>query len=239
MAALIGSAIGLMNALTPFLPGVGTSFKEDTLMQRKSRKLLSLPLALVIALSIFTVPALAAATLSTDKTNYASGDAMTNSYSGVTLDPSIGRIWIAVAEQSAAIGDYVSGYFYHLTESSGTVTKFAAPDKQGKYEVRLYQGESKWDAGFAQLAATGFTVSEAQPAHDWTSSGWAQPEIEKAESYGIIPDSLMKEDLTKPITRSEFAAVAVKTYENLTGKKAAPVSPNPFTDTSDPEVLKA
>jgi len=71
------------------------------------------------------------------------------------------------------------------------------------------------------------------------ASGWAMPELDKAQAYGLIPDSLIKEDLKKPITRKEFAAVAVKLYENLTGKKAAAAAKNPFTDTNDAEVLKA
>ena len=39
--------------------------------------------------------------------------------------------------------------------------------------------------------------------------------------------------------RLDFAAVAVKLYEALTGKKAEPVKENPFTDTDDEYVLKA
>ncbi|MDR3277915.1 MAG: DUF6273 domain-containing protein, partial [Oscillospiraceae bacterium] len=40
-------------------------------------------------------------------------------------------------------------------------------------------------------------------------------------------------------TRAEFAAVAVKVYENLGNTTAIPVVNNPFTDTKDVEVLKA
>jgi len=50
---------------------------------------------------------------------------------------------------------------------------------------------------------------------------------------------LKGQDLAKPITRREFAAVSVKLYENLTGTKAMPAAVNPFTDTNDMEVLKA
>lgn len=71
------------------------------------------------------------------------------------------------------------------------------------------------------------------------ASAWAGEEIEKAEDYGLIPDVLENADLTKPITRLEFAAVAVKTYENMAGTKALPAVVNPFTDCSDTEVLKA
>lgn len=45
--------------------------------------------------------------------------------------------------------------------------------------------------------------------------------------------------MTGPITRAEFAAVAVKVYETLTGQEAVPAAVNPFTDTDDAEVLKA
>ena len=71
------------------------------------------------------------------------------------------------------------------------------------------------------------------------TSGWAMPEIEKADEMGLIPDSLRSQDLTKPISRAEFAAVSVKVYEALAGVAAIPAINNPFTDTNDVEVLKA
>jgi hypothetical protein len=74
---------------------------------------------------------------------------------------------------------------------------------------------------------------------DNVASGWARGELAKADALGLIPDSLRNSDLSKSITRAEFAAVAVKVYENLTGKKAVAAQKNPFTDTKDAEVLKA
>ena len=71
------------------------------------------------------------------------------------------------------------------------------------------------------------------------TSDWALGEIGKAEELGLIPDVLQGADLSKPITRAEFAAVAVKTYEALSGTAAIPIVNNPFTDTKDVEVLKA
>jgi len=71
------------------------------------------------------------------------------------------------------------------------------------------------------------------------SDDWAIELLETADKAGLIPASLAALDLKQDITRAEFAAVAVKLYENLSGKQATPASPNPFTDTSDPEVLKA
>ena len=71
------------------------------------------------------------------------------------------------------------------------------------------------------------------------ASKWAMPELEKADDMGLIPDCLVGKDLREDITRAEFAAVAVKVYESLSGEKAEPISENPFTDCNDPEVLKA
>ena len=86
----------------------------------------------------------------------------------------------------------------------------------------------------------GLLAMPALAANPWTkASDWAVPEMERANGQGLIPDSLKNKDLTSNVTRAEFAAVAVKVYENLTGTKATAPAKNPFTDTSDAEVLKA
>jgi len=71
------------------------------------------------------------------------------------------------------------------------------------------------------------------------ASSWAQAELRRADALGLIPDVLKGQDLTKEITRAEFAAVAVKVYEDLAATPAIPAVINPFTDTADIEVLKA
>ena len=76
-------------------------------------------------------------------------------------------------------------------------------------------------------------------SNKWETSPWAQGEIAKADEMGLIPDCLDGADLTADITRAEFAAVAVKAYEALANGKAIPAVNNPFTDTTDVEVLKA
>jgi len=70
-------------------------------------------------------------------------------------------------------------------------------------------------------------------------SEWASDEIEEAYDKELIPDILVGEDLTQPITRAEFAAVSVKTYELMANTETLPAVNNPFTDTNDVEVLKA
>ncbi|MDD4089844.1 MAG: hypothetical protein PHP29_09165 [Tissierellia bacterium] len=71
------------------------------------------------------------------------------------------------------------------------------------------------------------------------ASDWAKTELQKANDLGLIPDILKGADMTKPITREEFAELAVVLYEKVTGIKSEPFSPNPFTDTINPQILKA
>lgn len=97
-----------------------------------------------------------------------------------------------------------------------------------------YWGEENADIGglrpgiWVSLQKTEFEASE-----------WAQTYVQQAEELGLIPEVLEGADLTQPINRLEFAAVSVKVYEALSGTAALPAITNPFTDTSDIEVLKA
>jgi len=70
------------------------------------------------------------------------------------------------------------------------------------------------------------------------ASPWAAPEIEKAMGYGLVPDSI-SDDFTGPITREEFAELAVRLYEIYTSLKAEPAPSGTFSDCTNPEVLKA
>ncbi len=81
-------------------------------------------------------------------------------------------------------------------------------------------------------------LSHNMPA--WTNaSKWAATELEEADGLDLIPGILKGKDLTKPITREEFAELAVLLYEKTTGLASAPIEPNPFTDTVNPQILKA
>lgn len=67
---------------------------------------------------------------------------------------------------------------------------------------------------------------------DSTVSTWAQEQIAQAQSEGLIPSILQGKDLTAPISRAEFAAVAVTMYEKL-GGDAVGYSSVPFSDQDD------
>jgi len=72
-------------------------------------------------------------------------------------------------------------------------------------------------------------------------SQWAATELEIAYELGLIPDSLSDPaiDLTDPITREEFAGIAVRIYEALGNTITLPAIMPSFTDTNNLDVLKA
>ncbi len=74
---------------------------------------------------------------------------------------------------------------------------------------------------------------------DFKAHDWAKAELEEAEKLGVIPAIFKNEDLTQNITRREFAHIAVKLWEKISGSTVAAGPKDPFTDTDDPEVLKA
>ncbi len=74
---------------------------------------------------------------------------------------------------------------------------------------------------------------------DFQASSWAIAELNQANALELIPDCLKGQDLTKKITRAEFAAVSVKVFEALTFTTIEDLPESPFKDTNDPEVLKA
>jgi len=109
------------------------------------------------------------------------------------------------------------------------------------YKYEYPSSWSSWSGNSQRLTEVLLVPVETPPVQQssFIADSWAIPYLEKAQSYGLIPDVLKDADLTMPITRAEFAAVAVKTYENFTGTTVTPVASNPFTDTNNEDVLKA
>lgn len=80
-------------------------------------------------------------------------------------------------------------------------------------------------------------ISHGMPSYSGASN-WAIAELDRAVNYGFITEKI-KDDMKAPITREEFAELAVKLYEKYTGKSAAPAALTTFVDTQNPEIFKA
>lgn len=78
----------------------------------------------------------------------------------------------------------------------------------------------------------------ATPPEFGYCSAWAEAELIDAQQQGLFPAVFAGADMTQPITRVEFAAIAVKLYERMSGKTATASGSGTFSDTSDVDVLK-
>jgi len=187
---------------------------------------------LFVASLPFTVGKIAqVGSISLDKTAYTAMDPIIVSYSGITEQMFNAKAFVRIHGKGSNQTSYGA---MPINQGSGTIT-ISAPNQNGEFEMRLYSvDDGNWNATAEYIVmSVPFTVSGA------TGSGWAQTELEKANEMGLIPDKLKGQDLTKPITRAEFAAVAVLVYENLSGEKTTPSPDTTFTDTKDIDVLKA
>ena len=184
-----------------------------------------------------------------DKANYTAGEQMTVTVSGLS-QVQIGWAAVGVYGANATIYQAEAETGAYALDAKGQ-WKLTAPTEAGVYQVRLY-GEHPTnavpDAAAALLAQAVFTVGGAalpnQPVNGSVTPGqngvsnWAIPEINNAIQEGLVTDKVTV-DFSRPITREEFCELAVKLYEAISGN-AAPAAPaNTFTDTQNPEILKA
>ena len=130
-------------------------------------------------------------------------------------------------------------YTWDLLKAESAKLVFELDEVKEEKAADTKSGETK--ATEAKTEETEGT-SIASTSISWTkASNWALDELKKANEKGVIPSIFDKNDLTKDITRREFAHIAVKLYDviNGYGVRAAVVPQNPFTDTDDIEVLWA
>lgn len=158
-----------------------------------------------------------------------SGSRVEHKWNYVLLDD--GYYWLDVRmDHSAYASSGRIPYTYFLQKDTNSWAMRHAWDQQ--YSNWLAANSGKVRASYEEAAA----IAAAGP---WgRCSKWAKDAMARAGEMGLIPDSLAGQDLTQSITRKEFAAVAMKLYEAMTGKSAPYVS-SPFTDTNDSNVARA
>ncbi len=138
--------------------------------------------------------------------------------------------WLDVRMDHASAAGGEIGYYYFMES-----------------DTEKWAEQHSWDHTFSDwLSSNAATVTQlyTQDVLDavgpWgRCSDWARDYMEQAGAKGLIPDRLSGQDLTQEITRAEFASVAVKLYEALNPNVSVSTSTNPFTDTTDSDVLRA
>lgn len=121
----------------------------------------------------------------------------------------------------------------------GSLTSVDIKNHIYSYQLRVYYDYYEgWPDVEPIYSPVSNTVTIGSGSFYSNASTWAEPELKKANELGLIPEILKDTDMTKPITREEFAEAAVKFYENVTGTAAQPADKT-FKDTTNPEILKA
>lgn len=128
----------------------------------------------------------------------------------------------------------------------GDTYEFYAPSDPGTYEIRVFCSSSMEDGeyeygrfGSVQFIVSGEPAASSELVAGYENlSNWAVPEVNAAKEENLVTEKVMV-NFPENITREEFCELAVLLYEKMTGKQAAAVAVNPFTDTKNPQVLKA
>lgn len=157
------------------------------------------------------------------------GDAVEHTWNYVLVDGVYYWADIRIDHSNVTSGS-TQGRDYFLIESTDT-----------------WKEEHIWDSAYTDwLAENASSIQQTlddaaqQPAAAWENcSDWARAYMQKADEAGLIPDSLVDQDLTQNISRQEFAAVAVRLFESLAYRVSAYPGQSPFSDTQDSDVLRA
>ena len=83
---------------------------------------------------------------------------------------------------------------------------------------------------------TGGAAVETPVTSEPAVSTWAQTYVDTAETSGFIPAETLGNDYTESITRAEFAALAVQTYETISGNEISYTASN-FADCTNNEAV--
>ena len=128
-----------------------------------------------------------------------------------------------------------------VTAGNTTSYKFLSLNNGQSYDFKVRAVNSYGRGLEAAISATPYAprVSPPAAARYGEASSWAIPELNQALDAGLIPLILEGENMTRAISREEFAELAVQLYEKAKGAAIVVTIPNPFTDTTNPQIMKA
>ncbi len=163
----------------------------------------------------------------------------------ITIDTQGNRV-TEPAENPAERGNYREGLatatWYGFGEGwSGGPWGFR--NEAGEWTVpQMFDTVGHFDHGYASVTSNGIYGLLKNPLtadeEACKVSDWAAAEVAAATEAGYVTPRCSTYQ-THPITRLQFAELAVNYLEKETGKTIAPDPENTFTDTSDEAVLKA
>jgi len=178
------------------------------------------------------------ASVQLNKSNFAPYEKIIVTVSGVTEAQVQMNAYVSIYKKGARHDQY--GAYEYIRNLIADKWEVEAPSDVGEYEIRVYAADGAY-TDEALLVSVPFTVS-GSPVEFYEGyegmSGWAVGEVQEAVDNNLTTEKVLVE-FQEPITREEFAELAIKLYERMTGKTAEPAPESTFTDTTNPEILKA
>ncbi|AUS97591.1 hypothetical protein CDQ84_08465 [Clostridium thermosuccinogenes] len=179
-----------------------------------------------------------------EKLEYLINEEIKVSYSG---EPVSDGAWIGFYKEGSKNNDFIDfAYLENLSNNTFTVKAY----ESGRYNFRIFMDYD--DKSICGTSSTIAVIDEYLPEDEQGTGGgetvivpnideatsWARPEITEAYELNLTTDKILI-DFQKDLTREEFCELSIKLYEKMTGTSAEAVKDNPFTDTNNPEILKA
>lgn len=171
-------------------------------------------------------------------------------YDGDSSGENVERYMNMTIDECDKEGNFSGTAYVTTVEGQGHDKEWVTYEFKGKYEFetgKFYMkgvkelesdSSSNWRLIPFDGLVSGDNISGLADDSDYKKfsfarvSEWAKDEITQADSLGLIPEIIRNEDLSKNISRAEFAAVAVQLYEKLTDTEVSVSGAKNFIDIS-------
>ena len=152
--------------------------------------------------------------------------------------------WCGINKHESDLVDFTYEYFRYCTGHKDT------PEVRAAYNMYMEQKKDSWKKGGqnyeqaldvstkVNLNPWSFAVSKSKDVKAKISEN-AQDGVYWAARNGLVDESVLGDDFTKPLTRMQASAIAVTLAEKLSGKSVSSAKSKTYSDTKSKYALKA
>ena len=152
--------------------------------------------------------------------------------------------WCGINKRESDLVDFTYEYFRHGAGHKDT------PEVRAAYNMYMEQKKDSWKKG-GQNYEQALDVSTKVNSNPWSFavpkskkvvakiSENAQDGVYWAARNGLVDESVLGDDFTKPLTRLQASAIAVAIAEKLSGKSVSSAKSKTYSDTKSKYALKA
>lgn len=152
--------------------------------------------------------------------------------------------WCGINKRDSDISDFTYEYFRYGAGHKDT------PEVRAAYNMYMEQKKNSWKKG-GQNYEQALEVSTKVNLNPWSFavpkskdvkakiSENAQDGVYWAARNGLVDESVLGDDFTKPLTRMQASAIAVTLAEKLSGKSVSSAKSKTYSDTKSKYALKA